>query len=141
MTADPCYPDQAHSAQPESDWDGSRFYLYGTGQEFGPYTLQDLQAMAAGGQLKANARVHSTSGGGWFPAKEIPWLFSDKSWLVASSISFFVGALGVDRFYLGYPRLGIAKLLTIGGLGIWALIDFILIVLRMVPDSRGRPLH
>ena len=62
--------------------------------------------MSAGGQLKANARVHSTGSGGWFPAKEIPSLFSDKSWLVTSSISFFVGALNIDRFYLGYTRLG-----------------------------------
>lgn len=139
MTTDSRYPDQSYSAQDESG--GAQFYLYGTGQEFGPYTLQNLQAMAAGGQLKANALVHSTSGGGWFPAKEIPWLFSDKQWLVTVLISFFVGALGIDRFYLGYTGLGIAKLLTIGGLGIWALIDFILIALRTVPDSQGRPLR
>ena len=68
-------------------------------------------------------------------------MFSDKSWLVTSLISFFVGALGIDRFYLGDTGLGFAKLLTVGGLGIWALIDFILIVLRRVPDSQGRPLR
>jgi hypothetical protein len=126
--------------QPQSTGPEQHYYLYGTGQEFGPYTFQDLQHMAAAGQLKPDAKVHSTSGGGWFPAKEIPWLFSGKSWLLTVVVSFFFGSLGIDRFYLGYTGIGLAKLFTLGGLGIWALIDFILIALRKVPDARGRQL-
>ena len=45
-------------------------------------------------------------------------------------ISIFGGHLGIDRFMLGDTGLGIAKLLTCGGLGIWTLVDFFLIMGR-----------
>ncbi len=43
-------------------------------------------------------------------------------------VSLLAGSLGVDRFMLGETGLGIAKLLTCGGFGIWAIIDWFLIM-------------
>ena len=48
--------------------------------------------------------------------------------------------LGIDRMYLGCYNTGVAKLLTFGGCGIWAFIDFIIILLGNYKDSDGRPL-
>lgn len=52
-----------------------------------------------------------------------------KSQLTAVLLCFFLGGLGIHRFYLGYTWQGIVQLLTLGGLGIWSLIDFIRILI------------
>jgi len=62
---------------------------------------------------------------------------SSKSKTTAILLSLFLGGLGVDRFYLGNIGLGIGKLLTFGGLGIWALIDFIYILSGNAKDGEG----
>jgi RNA polymerase subunit RPABC4/transcription elongation factor Spt4 len=63
-----------------------------------------------------------------------------RDWIVTLILSLFVGEFGVDRFYTGYIGLGILKLLTFGGCGIWWLIDVILIATGKYKDSDGRPL-
>jgi hypothetical protein len=64
----------------------------------------------------------------------------DKEWVIALVLSIVVGALGIDRFYLGYVGLGIVKLLTGGGCGIWYIVDIVLIAMNKLPDAEGRPL-
>ena len=64
-----------------------------------------------------------------------------KSRSVAFILAWLLGAFGADRFYLGYTGLGILKLLTCGGFGIWNLIDLILIGIGSMKDSEGNSLQ
>ena len=62
---------------------------------------------------------------------------SERSKQTAVLLSIFLGWLGVDRFYLGYFWLGMAKLVTFGGLFIWWAIDLSLLVSDRLPDAEG----
>lgn len=62
---------------------------------------------------------------------------SDKEWLVTLLLSLFLGTLGVHRFYVGKIGTGILQLITLGGCGIWTLIDIIMIVTGNFQDKDG----
>jgi len=64
-----------------------------------------------------------------------------KSWLTTFLLAWFLGGLGVDRFYNGRTGLGIGKLLTLGGLGVWALIDCVLLLFGKYQDASGNCLQ
>ena len=62
---------------------------------------------------------------------------TDKRILPAFLLCFLFGVFGAHRFYVGKVGSGVAQLLTLGGLGIWALVDLILIVCGAFTDSNG----
>jgi TM2 domain-containing membrane protein YozV len=65
---------------------------------------------------------------------------SAKGFVPAILLCFFFGVLGVHRFYVGKIGTGIAMILTFGGLGIWALVDFIMLVCGSFKDKQGLPI-
>lgn len=119
------------------------FLVQRLGSEEGPFTVLDLQMQARNGSLQSSTPVRKagTDAPSWFPASEIPGVFSEREFTTTLLISFFLGGLGIDRFYLGYTGLGILKLLTLGGCGVWAIIDVILIAVGNLKDSKGLPLR
>jgi TM2 domain-containing membrane protein YozV len=63
---------------------------------------------------------------------------SEKGFVPTVLLCFFLGVLGVHRFYVGKIGTGILQLVTVGGLGIWAMIDFIMIIVGKFTDRDGR---
>ena len=66
---------------------------------------------------------------------------SDKKRLVALLLCLFLGVLGVHRFYVGKAGTGILQIVTLGGFGIWVLIDLIMIILGKFSDKEGNVLE
>ncbi|MDQ2667077.1 MAG: TM2 domain-containing protein [Gemmatimonadota bacterium] len=65
----------------------------------------------------------------------MPELGSDKRILPAGLLCFFFGVFGVHRFYVGKTMTGFVQLFTLGGLGIWAMIDLIMIITGSFTDG------
>ena len=57
--------------------------------------------------------------------------------LITILLCWFLGVLGVHRFYTGHTTIGAIQLLTLGGCGIWTLIDFIMLLLGRFKDGDG----
>jgi TM2 domain-containing membrane protein YozV len=65
---------------------------------------------------------------------------SEKDFVPAILLCFFVGMLGAHRFYVGKVGTGILQILTFGGLGFWVMVDFIMIATGNFKDKQGLPI-
>lgn len=62
---------------------------------------------------------------------------SEKDWLVTLLLCLFLGVIGAHRFYTGKIGTGILQLITLGGCGIWAIIDLIMVLTGKFTDKDG----
>ncbi|MBE9557574.1 MAG: zinc ribbon domain-containing protein [Proteobacteria bacterium] len=95
---------------------------------------------SCGASIEANAAACAkcgTSTAGGAQTGEM----STKGFVPTLLLCLFLGALGVHRFYVGKIGTGILMLLTLGGLGIWSLIDLVMIAVGSFTDKNGLPLR
>ncbi len=68
------------------------------------------------------------------------WHQGRYSWTTTLLLCIFLGYLGAHRFYTGYKGIGFLQLITLGGLGIWWLIDLISILTGSYKDAEDSSL-
>jgi len=117
-----------------------RFYLGQTGLGvlklltcggFGIWAMIDLLIIGMGAMKDSNGLVLR---------REVPMGMSTRTQSTTFLLSYFGGSFGIDRFYLGQTALGVVKLITCGGFGVWALIDVVLIGMGKMRDNEGNSL-
>ncbi len=67
----------------------------------------------------------------------VPVSQPDSRWLTVLLLCFFLGVFGIHRFYTGHTTIGIIQLVTLGGCGVWALVDLIIIITGGFKDAQG----
>ena len=89
-----------------------------------------------GGNMSENAQACPACGA---PQPGTGPAVSPKGFVPAIVLCILLGGLGIHRFYLGKPVSGIFMILTLGGLGIWTLVDLIRIAVGSFKDGDGLP--
>jgi TM2 domain-containing membrane protein YozV len=123
------------------------------GQRFGPYTLQEANALLISGQLHPSDLAWPEGAISWVPLRSLEGAVrvpetprtsnTDKKILPIFLLAFFLGCFGIHRFYVGKIGTGVAQLvltLTLVGVivsGIWATVDWIMAVCGVFTDKDG----
>jgi hypothetical protein len=112
------------------------------GQDFGAPPAQGYGVMNQG--MPAGVGAMQPYPGGPMAPAGMPGAMTangpEKSWLTTLLLAFFLGYLGVHRFYTGHTLFGVIQLVTCGGFGVWWAIDIILILMGKYTDAQSRPL-
>lgn len=116
------------------------YYLARSNKVIGPFGVMQLRRMASDRMITPETQV-TTGGHPWLPVGYIPGIYSRRSRSAALILALLGGILGLDRFYLGKFGTGIAKLMTLAGLGTWWLTDLIALISRQTTDVDGLPLR
>ncbi len=64
-----------------------------------------------------------------------------RSYIVTLLLALFLGGFGIHRLYTGYIVIGVVQFLTVGGFGLWALVDLISLALNKFVDAEGEELN
>lgn len=70
----------------------------------------------------------------------VPTGAPQRDWLTTLLLCILLGWAGGARFYTGYTGIGVAQLFTLGGCGIWTIVDLISIATGKFVDANGQPL-
>ena len=103
--------------------------------------LERLRRSHESGVVAAAPQPAASPASSGVPAVAAEQKVSPKSWLATLVLSITVGYWGIDRFYAGRRKLGILKLVTLGGLGNWWIVDIILVALGLTKDADGLPIR
>lgn len=66
---------------------------------------------------------------------------SDKDFVPAALLCYFLGVLGMHRFYTGKIFTGLLMMFTFGGMGIWTMVDMVTLITGSFRDANGLPLN
>ena len=97
-----------------------------------------ISCTTCGADMAANANACAKCGA---PNAVTAGEVSTRGMVPAALLCFFLGGFGIHRFYVGKIGTGILMILTLGGLGIWTLVDFVMILLGSFKDKQGLPLR
>ncbi|MCL2776389.1 MAG: NINE protein [Polyangiaceae bacterium] len=136
--APPAYSPQANLYATPHDWSTPAPVQQPPYYDFGNQPNQAMQPYAGGAPI-----MPGMPGAAQIPGVDAPNAIaarSDRSRMVALVLCFFFGWLGAHRWYTRRYVTAAIQTITLGGLGIWILIDFIMLFTHKFTDSRGRPL-
>lgn len=100
--------------------------------------VNEKYCSSCGKIINAHAQVCPHCGVRLYMEQGPSFIDEHRTWLIVLLLCIFVGPLGLHRFYVGKIGTGLLMLFTVGGLGIWVIVDLVLIVTGNFTDKDGR---